>query len=194
MPRFTTLLDRRYSCLISTVSLLMLTAMVIPARSADWPQHLGPHRNGISADTGLIDEWPEDGLKEVFRVPGGVGMSGLAISRGALVTLVQRSGKQFVIALDAKTGKTKWATPVAPAYTNGMGNGPRATPAIINDQVFAFTGEGILVALDFESGKILWSKNVIKQLGGKIADYGMACSPLVVDDQVIVTAVRLKEL
>ncbi|MDC0261765.1 PQQ-like beta-propeller repeat protein [Planctomycetaceae bacterium] len=188
MPRFTTLPHSRYSCLISTVFLLLLTAMVIPARSADWPQHLGPHRNGISAETGLIDEWPADGLPEVFRVPGGVGMSGLAISRGMLVTLVQRSGQQFVMALDAKTGKTNWATPVAPAYTNGMGNGPRATPAIVDDQIFAFTGEGILVALNFESGKILWSQNVVNQLGGKIADYGMACSPLVVDDRVIVTA------
>jgi len=188
MPRFTTLSHSHCSRLCRAVALFLLSAMIVPAHADDWPQHLGPNRNGISAETGLIDDWPADGPKEVFRVPGGVGMSGLAISRGTLVTLVQKNEKQFVIALDARTGKSKWETPVSPAYTNGMGNGPRATPAIVGDHIFAFTGEGILVALEFQSGKIVWSQNVIKQLGGKIADYGMACSPIVVNDVVIVTA------
>lgn len=188
MPRFTTTAHRRCVALTFTVCFWILGAMVIPARAADWPQHLGPHRNGLSAETGLIDEWPQNGPQEVFRVPGGVGMSGLAISGGTLVTLVQKSGKQFVLALDAKTGALKWETPVAPAYTNTMGNGPRATPTVAGDQIFAFTGEGILVALEFKTGKLLWSQNVVKQLGGKEADYGMACSPIVVEDIVIVTA------
>ena len=156
-------------------------------KSAGWSQFLGPSRNGISAETGLIDTFPESGPKELWRVPGGVGMSGMAVGQGKVVTMVQQTGQQWVIALDSKTGKTLWRKSVAPAYSNTMGNGPRATPAVVGDSVYAFTGEGILVALKFKDGTILWSHNILKELGGAIADYGMACSPLVVGDVVIIT-------
>ncbi|MES2789366.1 MAG: PQQ-binding-like beta-propeller repeat protein [Planctomycetota bacterium] len=156
--------------------------------AAEWPQFLGPQRNGISPETGLLQTWPADGPKEVWRTAGGPGMSGLVISRGRVVTLVHRDGKQSVIALDARTGKPQWETAVAPEYHNGMGNGPRATPAIAGEQVFVFTGEGILAALNLNDGKPAWSKNVVKDLEGEIAEYGMASSPLVVGQHVIVTA------
>ena len=156
--------------------------------SGEWPQLLGPQRNGLSTETGLLDRWPTDGPKEIWRVPGGVGMSGLAISRGRMLTLVQREEKQWLIALDAKSGESVWQTPLAPEYRNAMGNGPRATPTISGDQVFVFTGEGILSAHNLGDGKQRWSHNVVKELSGKEAEYGMACSPLVVGEQVIVTA------
>ena len=154
----------------------------------EWPQFLGPQRNGLSSETGLLDRWPDGGPKEIWRVPGGVGSSGLAISRGRVLTLVQRDGKQWLIALDAKSGDSIWKTPLAPAYSNAMGNGPRATPTIAGDLVFVFTGEGILSAHSFEDGKPLWSHHVVKELSGKEVAYGMACSPLVVGDQVITMA------
>jgi outer membrane protein assembly factor BamB len=156
--------------------------------AADWPQFLGPSRNGISAETGLIDKWPEGGPKEVWRAPGGVGMSGLAIKEGKLLTLVQREGQQWVVAHDAQTGKSVWQTPLGSEYENQMGNGPRATPTISGDRVFAFSGEGILAAVGLADGKLLWSHHVVKELKGKEADYGMACSPLVVGEDVIVIA------
>ena len=152
----------------------------------EWPQHLGPQRNGLSSETGLLDRWPDGGPKEIWRVPGGVGASGLAISRGRVLTLVQRDGKQWLVALDAKSGDSIWQTPLAPAYTNAMGNGPRATPTITGNLVCVFTGEGILSAHNFEDGKQLWSHHVVKELVGKEVAYGMACSPLVVGEQVIV--------
>ena len=156
--------------------------------AADWPQFLGPHRTGISDEKGLLESWPKAGPKEVWRVPGGVGMSGMAISRGRLITLVQKEGKQWTVALDAKSGKTIWEAEIAPEYENPMGNGPRGTPAIVGETVLVFTGEGVLAALGFADGKVQWSKNVVEELGGKPAEYGMACSPLVVGKQVIVTA------
>lgn len=152
----------------------------------DWPQFLGPQRNGISSETGLLDRWPDGGPKEIWRVPGGVGSSGLAISRGRVLTLVQRGGKQWVVALDAKSGDSIWKTALAPEYTNAMGNGPRATPTIAGNLVFVFTGEGLLSAHGFADGKQLWSHHVVKELSGKEVAYGMACSPLVVGEQVIV--------
>ena len=187
------LLGHRMSLLFGVVIALavMVSAEPITAQTdakGEWPQFLGPQRNGRSSETGLLDGWPEQGPKEVWRVPGGVGMSGLAISRGRVLTLVQREGEQWLIALDAKTGAAIWQTPLAPEYRNAMGNGPRATPAIAGDHVFVFTGEGILSAHNFQDGKQLWSHNVLKELSGKEAEYGMACSPLVVGEQVIVTA------
>jgi outer membrane protein assembly factor BamB len=170
------------------ISLLLSALASGFVRAADWPQFLGPSRNGISAETGLIDNWPEGGPKEVWRVPGGVGMSGLAIKEGKLLTLVQRDGQQWVVALEAKTGKELWQTPLGSEYENQMGNGPRATPTIAGDRAFVFSGEGILAAVGLADGKLHWSHNVIKELKGKEADYGMACSPLVVGDQVIVIA------
>lgn len=157
------------------------------AKAADWPQFLGPTRNGVSAETGLIDEWPAGGPKPLWRKPGGVGMSGIAVSGGRLITLVQRGGQQWTVALDAKTGESQWEAPLAPEYMNQMGDGPRAAPAIHGDRVFVFTGEGVLTALSLADGKPLWSHNTLKELGGKEADYGMACSPLVVGQNVVVT-------
>jgi outer membrane protein assembly factor BamB len=90
--------------------------------------------------------------------------------------------------LEAKTGKPQWQTSIAPEYKDRQGDGPRATPTIAGDRVFAFGGEGTLAAVNLSDGKILWSHNVVKQLRGEVADYGMASSPLVVGDLVIVTA------
>lgn len=156
--------------------------------AADWPQFLGPHRNGMSDETGLLDAWPDQGLKLVFRVPGGVGMSGLSIQGGRVLTLAQNATHQQLICLDAKTGKQNWATDVAPAYTNPMGNGPRSAPALTESQAFVLTGEGVLAAADLASGAVQWKVDVVGELGGKAAEYGMACSPLIHEDRVIVTA------
>jgi outer membrane protein assembly factor BamB len=92
------------------------------------------------------------------------------------------------VALDAKTGKQLWQTPLGSEYENQMGNGPRATPTIAGDRAFVFSGEGILAAVGLADGKLLWSHHVVKELKGKEADYGMACSPLVVGENVIVIA------
>jgi outer membrane protein assembly factor BamB len=158
------------------------------AVNAEWPQFLGPDRNGNSRETGLLKTWPDGGPEVLWRVPGGVGMSGLAVQGGRVVTLVQHDGKQWATALDAKSGKSLWETPVAPGYKNGMGNGPRATPAIAGERVFVFTGEGILAALNLADGKLAWSHNVVNELNGEVAEYGMASSPLVVGQAVVVTA------
>jgi outer membrane protein assembly factor BamB len=158
------------------------------AATADWPQFLGPDRTGISRETGLLDQWPAGGLKALWRAPGGVGMSGLAIAGGRLFTMWQRDGQQRVVALDAETGKPAWDTPFGPAYRNRMGDGPRATPAVVGDMVYAYSGEGHLLALRCGDGSIVWRHDVVGELGGEAAEYGMASSPLPVGDWIVVTA------
>lgn len=175
---------------------VLWASLVVPFLSAccgiasvvagEWPQFLGPDRNGISAETGLIDSFPATGPKQVWRVPGGVGMSGLAVSRGRVLTTIQAGGKENVVALDAATGKEFWRTPIGPAYENSMGNGTRATPTIAGERVFIYTGDGVLVALNFADGAPLWTEKLVEKLQARQADYGMACSPLVVGSNVIV--------
>jgi outer membrane protein assembly factor BamB len=155
--------------------------------AADWPQHLGPQRNGISAESGLLTAWPTTGLPEVWRVEGGAGMSGLAISQGRVVTMLQRNGKQLVVALDAANGTQLWQAAIGPSYQHPMGDGPRATPTVMDNRVYAFSGEGHLLAIDLSDGGIAWRHDTVSQHQAQVAEYGMACSPLVVDDHVIVT-------
>jgi len=162
--------------------------VALSGAESSWPQFLGPNRNGISNETGITTRLPEAGPLEVWRVKGGVGMSGIVTDGKRAITMVESEGQQTVLALEATTGKKLWQTPVAKAYRNGMGNGTRGTPTIAADSVFVFTGEGILAALDIDNGELRWKRDPITENKGKQAEYGMACSPLVVDDIVIVNA------
>ncbi len=173
------------SVLGSAIALLMSHVTLLSA--GDWPQFLGPTRNGISAETGLIKSWPDNGLPEVWRVAGGVGMSGVSVNDGRAVTLVQRDGKQWLVCHDASTGESRWQAELAPAYRNTMGDGPRATPAFAGQAIYAFTGEGVLAAVNATTGDLLWKTDLVKYFDGKPADYGMACSPLISAQHVIVT-------
>lgn len=165
---------------------LIISLVSQHANGDDWAQFLGPQRNGVSAEKGLIDTWPADGPKIVWRTPLGVSMSGIAIADGAAYTMFQDDSQQYVVCLNAADGKERWRTPVAPMFENAMGHGPRATPTVADGHVFVFTGEGILVAVNARDGKQLWSVDVPKLLKGKPNEYGVSCSPLVTGDHVVV--------
>jgi outer membrane protein assembly factor BamB len=170
------------------VALAILTLCYASSAGAeDWPQFLGPQRNGISLETGLTESWPEDGPKEVWRVAGGGGMSGIAVAGGRAFTMVERDGKQIVLGLDARRGEMVWETAVAPEFRNPMGDGPRATPTVVGDSLFVYTGEGVLVALRVNDGTELWRRSAVAENKSKAAEYGMACSPLAAGELVIVT-------
>lgn len=166
----------------------LLFSITTSASAGDWPQFLGPNRNGKSKETGLIDSFPESGPKVVWKVKGGVGMGGIAVKAGRAYVLVQTDGRQFLLALDAKSGKKIWKTDLGKEYRNDMGDGPRTTPAIDGESAYVFTGEGTLFALKLSDGSVQWKNAPLSDLGGKTAEYGMASSPLVVGDNVIVTA------
>jgi outer membrane protein assembly factor BamB len=151
----------------------------------DWNQFLGPQRSGVSAEKNLINAWPENGPKIVWRTPLGVSMSSVVISNAQAFTLFQDESDLYAVAMDAATGKELWRTKFATAYENAMGNGPRATPTVADDKLFVFTGEGILAAFNAKVGKELWKVNVPSSLKGEASEYGMSCSPLVVGTTVI---------
>ncbi|APZ93876.1 PQQ-binding-like beta-propeller repeat protein [Fuerstiella marisgermanici] len=175
-------MNRAISNLISLAVILASAA----AQSADWPQFLGPNRNGISSETNLIDAFPDTGPKILWRSSLGVGMANVAVVNGKVFTLYQDDSSQYAVALDEETGDQVWRTSVAPKYNNGQGNGPRATPTVHDGTVFVFSGEGVLAALSAASGDQLWSVDTVSSLKAKPADYGMASSPLIAGDAVIV--------
>ncbi|MGB7345279.1 MAG: PQQ-binding-like beta-propeller repeat protein [Pirellulaceae bacterium] len=153
---------------------------------AQWPRFLGPDANGISNETGLIQQLSPETVKTLWRVPGGVGMSAVALSGDRAITLWNTDTEQVLAALDAQSGKTLWTTPVSAAYENGQGDGPRATPTIDDDRVYAFTSDGILAAVELKSGDKVWSTDTMALLETKPAEYGLASSPLVTDKHVVV--------
>ncbi len=168
--------------------LVVLAAVSASASGEDWPQFLGPDRTGVTQEAGLLTDWPEDGPHELWRADCVGGLSGIAVAGDLVLTMAQDDDNQVVVAFAAATGRPVWRTAVAPAYRNAMGNGPRATPAFSAGRVYAYTGDGVLVALDAKTGAVRWSREIVAESGGKPAEYGMASSPLVYGGLVIVTA------
>lgn len=178
---------------LATVTLLILAQQAFGQNggqpAANWPQWRGPNRDGISKETGLMKQWPADGPALVWKASGaGRGYSSFSISNGKLYTMGLRGDREFVMAFDIATGKEAWATPHGSAFRNDRGDGPRGTPTIDGDRVYALGGNGDLSALDARSGKLVWSKNVLREFGGSNITWGISESPLVLGNKVLVNA------
>src|SRR5436853_988467 len=131
-----------------------MIALSAPLTAGDWPHWLGPNRNGASPETGLLTAWPTAGPKVLWKVPGGVGYSTVAIAQGKAITQVQHDGGEYVLALDAAKGTKLWETKIADEYKNGYGDGPRATPTIEGKFVYVHSPSGPLACLEADTGKV----------------------------------------
>ena len=140
--------------LLAIVALLCLAGQVMAQSAANWPQWRGPNRDGISKETGLLKQWPADGPPLVWKAKGaGRGYSSFSISNGRLYTMGLRGDREFIVAFDVATGKEAWATPHGGAFRNDRGDGPRGTPTVDGDRVYALGGNGDLSALDATHGQ-----------------------------------------
>jgi outer membrane protein assembly factor BamB len=155
--------------------------------AADWPAWRGANRDDHSPDKGLLKQWPTGGPKQlwVFK-DAGLGYAGYSIVGGQLFTTGLRGDMEFLIAVDASTGKQLWATEVGPLYKNRWGDGPRGTPTVDSGNVYAMSGQGYLICADAKTGKEVW-KVKMTDFGGKIQNWGYTESPLVDGDKVICT-------
>ncbi len=159
----------------------------VVSSAADWPQWRGPNRDGISTETGLLPAWPAAGPTVAWKTSGlGQGYSSLAIVNGRIYTQGQRDNQEYILAIDVKTGKKLWETATSRAYRNDRGDGPRGTPTIDGDRLYAMTGDGVLFCLDLAAGKPVWSINVARQYGGSVPSWGFSESPLIDGDRLIV--------
>jgi outer membrane protein assembly factor BamB len=152
----------------------------------DWPQWRGPNRDGISLETDLLKSWPEGGPEELWRIPVGAGFSGSSVSQGKLYTMWNDNNSQYLICLDALTGKELWRHQLGPAYFHSYGDGPRASPAIDTDKVFVLGAQGKLLALNKNDGRLIWAHNLENEYNAKPPAYGFASSPMVRGDQLLV--------
>ena len=156
---------------------------------ANWPQWRGPNRDGISKETGLLKQWPAEGPALVWKAAGaGRGYSSFSVSNGKLYTMGLRGDREFVVAFDIATGKEAWATAHGSAFRNDQGDGPRGTPTVDGDRIYALGGAGDLSCLDARTGKAVWTKNVLKEFGGSNIQWGISESPLVMGNKVLVNA------
>jgi outer membrane protein assembly factor BamB len=178
-------IHRSRSCLSTVTAIAVLT--LTSAMAADWPQFLGPTRNGVYSGPAIADAWPASGPRQVWKKDVGPGFSGPVVADGKVI-LFHRVGAQEVIeAVQPATGATIWQFGYPTTYRDDFGfdEGPRAVPVVASGVVYTFGAEGQLHAVDVATGKKLWSEDTAAKFGVVKNFFGAGGSPLVEDGRVI---------
>lgn len=172
------------------LALSLFTAVRSPAR--DWPQWRGPERNGISQETGLLQEWPKEGPNLLWKVTDcGSGYSTPSVV-GDRIYLLGNDGteNEFVAALSTADGKRIWTTRVGNVGNpkqNPSFPAARSTPTVDGEMLYALGSDGDLACLETATGKVRWSKNLRKDFGGQSGEWAYSESPLVDGQTVVIT-------
>ncbi len=168
-------------------SAVLALALAAHAIAADWPQVLGPGRNGVYAGPRLSEAWGPTGPRVVWRRQIGQGLSGPVVVQSRVILFHRVANREVVEALDAATGKTQWEYGYPTSYRDDFGfdEGPRAVPVVANGAVYTFGAEGQLHAVDLASGRKIWSEDTMRRFGVPKGYFGAAGSPLVEDGKVI---------
>jgi outer membrane protein assembly factor BamB len=155
--------------------------------ATDWPQWQGPARTRISPETGLLKNWPASGPRVVWTANGlGAGYGSMAVVGDRVYVQGSRGGRSVVIALNRTDGKEVWATPLGRSEADDRGPGPRGTPAVDGDRVYALTEGGDLAGLRTD-GTVLWQRNILRDFKGSQLSWLVSESPLVDGAHVIVS-------
>lgn len=184
------------SFFVGAVCLLVAAVDMAPTvrgGDTDWPQWRGPNRDGHAAPQSLLQSWPEGGpkLKWQFR-NAGEGYSTFAVVDGRLYTMGSRGDQCFVICIDASNGEAIWETPISRAsvdqdYAHGWGGGPRSTPTVDGEYVYALSDIGTVGCLKISDGTLVWTVDLVEEFGGGIPNWGYSESVLVDGDRIVVT-------
>jgi outer membrane protein assembly factor BamB len=167
-------------------SLVALALCCGVAPAGDWPQWLGPNRDGVSPEK--VAPWNKD-LKVLWRKPVGQGHSSPVVAGGKvfLHTKVADKDEEAVTAYDAKTGAKLWQTTYKrEPFTSDFGNGPRATPTVLKDRVYTFGVTGVLTCLETGKGKKVWQVDTQAKFEPPKLKFGASCSPLIEGNRVLV--------
>jgi outer membrane protein assembly factor BamB len=174
-----------------TVAAGVLMVVACSSMAADWPQWRGPNRDGKSADTGLLKQWPQDGPQLAWRVDKlGGGYSAPAIAAGRIFGMSNRGDKEVVWALSEKDGSEIWITPLGPAFQQQASQGkegPACTPTVDGERLYVEGLAGTVACLQVKDGKIVWQRSLTEDFGGRRPMWSYRESPLVDGDKVIVT-------
>ena len=177
-----------------TRSLMQGTALAVIVAAAaghvaaqDWPQFLGPGRDGRYTGPPLAESWPGGGPTQLWSRPVGAGFAGPAVAGGRVILFHRLGGREVVEALDAGTGDTVWRYDYATSYRDDFGfdEGPRSVPVVHDGRVYTFGAQGQLHAVDLETGSGVWRVDTHARYGVRKGFFGAAGSPLVEDGRVI---------
>ncbi len=155
---------------------------------ADYPGYLGSNRSGVVAGAQLESDWTAHPPEQLWRRPVGLGWSAFAVLGRNAVTQEQRGENELVVCYDLATGNPLWSHTNLVRFSEPMGgDGPRATPTIDHGRVYALGATGILDCLDAAAGKLIWTRDTLKEDALPNTYFGKCSSPLLVDDLVVVT-------
>ncbi|MGL4512683.1 MAG: PQQ-binding-like beta-propeller repeat protein [Lacipirellulaceae bacterium] len=174
--------------MIRRTALLSLLFLATIAPADDWPQWLGPNRDGLSTETGLLQEWPAEGPKSLWVSRSvGLGYSGPAVVGDRLYLMGTKGDAEALFCLDTASGDELWSTPLGDVYDNNWGDGPRGTPTVEGGRVYALAAKGTLACIDAKTGEAVWTKSLVDDLGGEVPHWGYSESPLIDGQLVVVT-------
>jgi outer membrane protein assembly factor BamB len=169
-------------------SLVLLLAFGMPLHADDWPQFLGPRRDGTSLESKLLDTWPKTGPPVVWQRDVGEGFSGPVIAGERLILFHRIGDDEIVECLNAVTGAPLWKFAYATAYRDalGKGDGPRSTPLIVQDKVVTLGAEGTLHCLALADGKKIWSRSLTGDYKTPLGYFGIGTSPVADENRLLV--------
>lgn len=176
--------------LTAAAALFVLLGSWSTAFGADWPQWRGPDRTGISPEKGLLSAWPAEGPPLAWTAQRlGAGFSTPSVVGDRLYVMGDRDGQEWILALDvARRGRPVWERAIGSIRNQGAGYpGPRSTPTVDGDRIYALGINGDLLALDAQSGEIVWRRDLTADLGGAIPNWGYSESVLIDGDRLLCT-------
>jgi outer membrane protein assembly factor BamB len=171
------------------VSLLtVLATLSVSAVAGDWPQILGPNRDGIAVGETLLPTWPDAGPELAWTADVGDGFAGVAVRNNVVFLFQRKKDQEVVTALNAETGQEIWSRGFACRYQSGMSSdtGPRCVPVVTENRVFVFGVEGHLRCLDSTTGDAIWSRDTQEDFSAPEGYFGTGSSPLHFQDRLIV--------
>jgi outer membrane protein assembly factor BamB len=185
------------------ITLLLLFACITNVRADDWPQWLGPKRDGVWRETGILAKFPPGGPKVRWRTPIGEGYAGPAVANGK-VYITDRvlakdaknpknsfdretrvPGVERILCLNEADGKILWKHEYDCEYQISYASGPRTTPVVSGGKVYTLGAMGHLYCYDANKGDVLWSKDLLKEYKTKVPGWGMAGHPLIDGNRLI---------
>lgn len=170
---------------VATNGLDVLTAGPPPY----WTDFRGPRRDGHYDERSILTRWPSRGLRQLWHQPCGGGYASFVVAYGRAFTLEQRRDEEVVVAYDLESGLELWRHAYEARFHEWMGgDGPRATPTYSRERLYSLGATGKLCCLGARTGTLVWERNVLEDTGSENLRYGLATSPLVVNEQLIVLA------
>jgi len=168
--------------------LLIYLLTTSPLIAGDWPQILGPHRNGVAEEEQLASRWSRTGPPEVWEKAVGSGFAGVSVVGNRVMLFHRIRDEEILEALDLASGRTLYrdASPTTFEPQVGSENGPLCVPVITEDAVISFGAQGMLTCVDFHTGQRRWQRNTHRDFKASEGYFGAGSTPLVVQDHVIV--------